>query len=131
MNRATVALVIEDPDNQGWISSAMRRPLKIRRMLPFWQTASRPMGYIHRIRSSECHFSSDDHQVISHTSVKLWCGTQSFVGLGRRGKRKGRLKSHLDGSGPACATCEARALAAGYGSNALVATYPIAYRPRI
>lgn len=119
-----VPLVVLPHDR--WGPSTTRRPTPITWLLPFFQSQSGSGRYVHRVRSANVHWGyCEDREKVRHYSFDMWCSQPHTTSKPRR-----VLFAEAPDTGPACATCEARALAAGYGSNALVALCPIAYRPR-
>jgi len=103
------------------------RPVPIKRMVPWYRTRYRRVGsiaYVHRVRSAQLHFhKSPEWKRETSVSVRLWCGNQGSL-------VHGELYAEPPDHSVVCATCEARALGAGFPSSVLLANRPIRFSPR-
>lgn len=115
------------------------RPLPVKRALPY--SRSRQGAYVHRLRSGLLHVycptAFDDEKggwyrvsnEVQHVGAhfKLWCGQHATTA---------RMRSSWEffGEPPegadVCATCEGRAVGAGYESTVLIANHPVKFSPR-
>lgn len=85
---------------------------------------------MHRVRSGQHHYL---HGEYTHSSVKYWCGNNGFFGS------TGRMASTKNGEffaeGPEravyCATCEGRAIGAGFDGTREINGRRVLYSPKV
>lgn len=117
--------------------------------LPFYRSLLTPRAYVHRVRSARLleHFDTEWRQgrqqrtsstpATRSLSTRLWCGQTGHVRLAvlnprsvwARGRR-GELLAEPPAGADVCATCEGRAVGAGYPSAILIAARPVLFMPR-
>jgi hypothetical protein len=106
------------------------RPFALKRTLPLFQ--SDRGTYVHRVRSAAAHPSGGRAAwYVNHISVTYWGGNGGFLRGPQNTRNGGRLLADLptDGS-PVCATCEGRAVGAGFPSLALIVRHSVKFAPR-
>lgn len=124
-----VELYKEPKFGKGWHNPALKRPEQITRCRPYWQGPKN--GYVHRVRSASLYYGILE-QTRTYTVVNLWCGSSGYVRSDSRGRARktgGYLIDHVENHGPLCATCEGRAVGAGFDSDFTSIAHPLIFSP--
>lgn len=134
--------------SKGWRSLSSSSSV-VTRALPFYRSTFSGGRYVHRIRSANMleHYETVDcgSRRVSSTpatrslSLRLWCGQSGHVRLATldpcsvwaRGGTSGELLAEPPAGAPVCATCEGRAVGAGFPSRIVLTTRPIRFAPRL
>lgn len=108
---------------KGWCAGP--RPHPVLRMAPWYRSRYSRRSYVHRVRSALLHTNDvppfrNEH----HISIRLWCGQHGS-------SHHGEVFPDVPPDSFVCATCEARAMGAGFGSGVLLATKPLRFTPRL
>lgn len=82
--------------------------------------------YVHRVRSGHLHQHTSDKwpRRRVYLAFRLWCGMSAF------GYSSEFFENPPPGS-KVCATCEGKAVGAGFPSAVILALRPIIFRPRV
>lgn len=83
--------------------------------------------YLHRVRSAMHYLWDGEYK---HTALRFWCGMSGFAGSSKRHKGGGHFFAQAPSDSIICATCEGRAIGAGYAESHKINGRTVKYSPR-